>query len=721
MSDWSQFLVWAKRFADEVDLDAEERNYKLAMADRLREATEAAREGDSVWITLFGKALRGTNLLSWQFVDSLLKAAQPDPSQLRDAILGLVDAADPLAQLDAFAEAVLEFHPQATPGNLAALGSVLLMGKDAPDFPPYRPEPVGQWAARVGQEADTSSARQRYRTLLELCDVLVLRSDAAQLPVRDRLDAQGLAWTVLKAEPPVRWTPLEQAQLTAWRRGEDPASASVERGVGVAPAMEEGAWLVLGRGLRGETSAIDPTLQTWTVENARDLHHRIETNPPGGAKFMDKLAGQMVGANDAVIVLLAELLYLRNTPLEDIARKTKVERSATVLSWGSAGRSLPQPLVDALDKETAFTGGQGYHAQTPAHLLWLTRFVEHWLRTSDDQRAEALRDPYAFREVTASTPGDMPTIRYVIEYLAWPGIFPSVVSAGHRTKIHAALMVDLGERSGSDDRAITYDLSALQAFHQRKAKGKGERYIWYSSPYKERWNPGADTPSRAWLIRPGDGGSALVESWLAERFVSLSAKMLGTVAPGSSERLVAQAVKDGYTHLDASQREETTAAYHSFLTVVKEDDIVATIEGGRLFAGIVSGPAHYVDETGSRLRRDVLWTATPVEQSSLAAPLPSLLDQQGTVVDATAAYEILAELTDATSVDADEDPDTAASVDKACCNGASRSCSTDRPGPARRTSRRNWPGIWSVTRAGCGWCSSTRPTPTRTSSRATVP
>lgn len=654
MSDWGQFLTWARRLVDVVDLEAEERGYKVAMAAGLHQAVEAARRSDPDWMTLLRKALQGSNLLPWQFVDALLKAAEPQPSRLREAILALTDANDPIAQLDAFADEVREVHSNATPGNLTALGSVLLMTVDPPSYPPYRPEPAGEWAARVGAAAETSSPSQRYRSLLELCDGLLRKAEGAGLPIRDRLDAQGLAWTVLKHEPPVRWTPLEQAQLTAWRRGEEPSSASVDRGSGVAPDTEDAAWLILGSGLRGETSAIDPHLRTWTVENARALRTRIETNPAGGTKFMDKLAGQLVGADDAVVVLLAELLYLRNAPLSDMKRETKLERIATVLSWGSVPRWLPQQAIDGLGKIDAFKGGQGYHAQTPAHLLWLTRFVEHWLEMPELDRTEALRDPFAFREITATTTPDMPSIRYVVEYLAWPGIFPSVVSADHRAKIHAALMEDLGEPSGTDDRAITHDLSALQAFHKRKAKGKGERYMWYRSPYKERWNPGADTPARAWIIRPGDGGNALVDSWLAQGFVSLSAKMLGTVDPGSSEPRVAKAVKDGYTHLDASQREATAAAYHAFLTLVKEDDVVATIEGGRLFAGVVSGPAHYVDEAGSRLRRDVLWTSAPVEQSGLAAPLPSLLDQQGTVVDATAAYDILADLIDTTSVDVDE-------------------------------------------------------------------
>jgi 5-methylcytosine-specific restriction protein B len=640
MSDWSQFLVWAKRFVAEVDLEAEERGYKLVMAARLHEATEAARANDANWISLLRQAVQGSNLLPWQFVDSLMKAAEREPSRTREAILALVDAQDRVGELDGFTEAVRAIHPAATPGNLAALGSVLLMSMEAPTYPPYRPEPVGEWAARVGADADTSSASQRYRTLLTLCDELLREAEAAQLPVRDRLDAQGLAWTVLKYDPPVRWNPLDQARLTAWRRGEDPTAASVDRGSGVAPKMEAGAWLVLGPGLRGETSAIDSSLRTWTVEHARELRKRIEVNPAGGDTFMDKLARQMVGADDAVIVLLAELLYLRNAPLSDMRQETKANRSATVLSWGSARRSLPQPLVDALDKADAFNGGQGYHAQTPAHLLWMTRFVEHWLEISESQRAEGLRDPFAFRDITASTAGDMPSIRYVVEYLAWPGIFPSVVSADHRAKIHAALMGDLGERSGSDDRAITQDLSALQAFHNRKAKGEGERYMWYRSPFRERWNPGK--PPRAWLIRPGDGGSPLVIAWKTQGFVSLKAEMLGTVRAGASQSELRAVIRQGYNHLDRSQQEALTTDYHQFLTVMQPDDVVVTIDHDQIIVGIITDGPEYVEVPGSRLRRPVTWSSTVVERSALPDPVPSLLEQQGHVVDLMAAYGVLA-------------------------------------------------------------------------------
>lgn len=641
MADWAEFLTWAQKILPTVDLGSDERDDKLASAERWAAAVAAIHGARDDWETLLKRAAGSGNLVDASAQTWLRNAIEAEPEAVRRAFSHLGGHQGPEA-VEGFADQLRDLRDYVSPGDLTTFASLVRMGSDPVNNPPYRAQFVIDWAKRVGAASGTTP-RARLDSLVSLCDGLLAEAHESVLPVNDRLDAHGLAWAVMMYDPPIRWTPLEQAELLAWRQGMDPAAAQVERGEGVDPTMEAGAWQVLGPGLRGEMSALDPTVRTWTVENARTLRQHIYTDP-GGIGWMEKLAKQMHGADDAALVLLAELLYLRNAPVADINASTKVERINTILSWGSTPRTLPQPLVDALDGANAFTGGQGYHAQIPSHMLWLTAFVEHWVTSPKSERDEAMRDPFAFREVAASTPAEAPSIRYVLEYLAWPGIFPSVVSADHRTKIQKALVSDLGAPSGTDDRSITHDLVALQDLHHRQAKGKAKRFQWYESPFVERWRPIASSPPRAWIVRPSDGGKALVEAWVADGFVSLSAKMLGTVEPGSKLSSVAKAVKDGYTHLDASQREATATAYHSFLSVMKEDDIVATIEGGALSVGVVTGAAHYVDAAGSRLRRDVQWSAEAIPTEDLAAPLPSLLDQQGAVVDATSAYDILAAL-----------------------------------------------------------------------------
>ena len=126
-------------------------------------------------------------------------------------------------------------------------------------------------------------------------------------PLRDRLDAQGLGWAVLKWSPPDTWPPMKRAELKHWREGA-PATVRVERGAGICPTMESAAWQVLVGWLTGETSALVPGVRSWTVVNAQDLAARLTTGDAGQG-FADRLTQQLEGAADGVLCLAAELLY----------------------------------------------------------------------------------------------------------------------------------------------------------------------------------------------------------------------------------------------------------------------------------------------------------------------------------------------------------------------------------------------------------------------------
>ena len=533
MSDWQGFLEWSKKFGAAVDLDRRERSYKVDMARRVHSAVEAARAGDSAWRDLLKRSLQGSNLLPWQFTDALFTAAADRSSDLRAAVLGLLDATEPLNQLDTFSAEVKAIHPNATPGNLVAFASVLLMSSDPAAYPPYRAEPATEWAARVGADTAGSGARERYEALLHLCDDLVRRGSAEGLPLRDRLDAQGLAWAVLKYEPPVRWTPLEQARLVAWRRGEDPDDVTVPRGAGWSPAMEAAVWAVLGPGLRGENSALAPQLRTWQPSVAEDLRSRIEDNPDAGKRsFLEKLENQLAGASDEVIVLAAELLYIHSAPLSNVSGHRKRERFEAVLGWAEGTYPVPPEIDAGFDVKGSFNGGVGFNVQMWTQLIWLCRFVITWCETPPVRRDEALRDPLAFSDLAGEVPKTVTSIRYSLEYLAWPGWFPWVASDDHRRWILKGLADDIGGPSGADAKSRTRDLVSLRQLHQRQ--NKNQPVSWYEDPFYERWWPGVTPAPRAWLVRPSEGGAELVETWLSDGYVSLSAKMLGTVEPGAS-------------------------------------------------------------------------------------------------------------------------------------------------------------------------------------------
>lgn len=654
MPRWDDFLYWAGRMAEATDLTSEEREYKIAMAAQVRDACELSLRNGPEWQESFGRALSAENLLSWRFVATVKDVIEDHPEQVRDAVGVLWQVEEPVGGIDLFAQAMESAGVTGQPGGLVSLASVVLMGRDPQQFPPYRTEFVRTWARSVSIEDLGDTPAGRYQLLLHLCDGLLQRAPAAGLELIDRLDAQGLAWATMQYEPPVRWSPLDQAKLTAVRAGEDPDLAVVDRGVGPAPESEAAGWVILAPGLHGRGSPFDSDVTTWTPDIAADLAERIAADPLDGGTFWERFEAQLADARDETVLLAAELMCLRLLPLTTVTADTKVTQVRRVLSWAQQPRDLPQSVESGLRANGTFGGGMGYNQQAAKHLTWMCRFIQYWCTTSDGDRSQALRDPFAFMAMTAAVPDDMPTMRYTLEYLAWPAIVPPVVSAGHRQRIHQHLMVDLGEPSGTDDASRTRDLVSLWAHHGCVDPSRPD---WYDEPYLSRWREGVAAAPRAWLVRAGEGGSALVEQWIAEGFVSLKAHMLGELPAGTSEKGVAAAVKTGYMHLDATQREATARAYHWFLTVMKPDDLVATLDQGTLRIATVTGDPEYVDSKTSRLRREVAWNARSVRSRDIPVQIASRLEQQGSVVDLTSGYDELAALVDGATV-----PDTAPDV-----------------------------------------------------------
>lgn len=557
MTGWDDFLHWAERLVAEVDLDDLERVYKLTAAEVMRDALQACASNAQDWSTQLKKATRAGNFVNQYAQMWLGNKITERPDAIRQAFADL--GGNGIEGLDQFSDRLYEIDPAVTPGRVTNLASVALMGLAPQEYPPYKAQFAANWAARVGEDVPRDPAG-RYGTFLKMCDRVLALWGERNPRLRDRLDAQSLAWTVMNY-PVFRWPPVEQSAILGWRSG---ASGEVPRGEGVAPVMERAVWKLLGPGLRGEPSVLLPGVVTWRKEAAEEISARLAKNPPGGGSFMDKLRQQFTEAPAEVMALLAELLYIRNAPLDDMTARTKVDRANQVLSWSPQLGPLPDDLSGVFEEQGAFRGGQGYHSRTAQHLQWMARFVEHWLDLTDTERAEALEDPFAFREVTASTEDDVPTIRYALEYLAWPGWFSSIVSADHRTRIHRHLMGDLGEASGTDDRSITRDLVALRKLHESEQGGAGQH--WYQSPYIERWKDPSSAAPRAWHVRVGEAGKQLASQWFEGSFVSLSASRLGEISSGASLSEVRQVVRSGYSHLDRAQQEATSRAYWDFLT-----------------------------------------------------------------------------------------------------------------------------------------------------------
>src|SRR5699024_7296368 len=71
-------------------------------------------------------------------------------------------------------------------------------------------------------------------------------------------------------------------------------------------------------------SVIDPNTKIWTAAAAEDLRARIETDPSFASDMSqwDKLEVQLSGAPHEVVLLAAELLFLRKHPLRGVQPST---------------------------------------------------------------------------------------------------------------------------------------------------------------------------------------------------------------------------------------------------------------------------------------------------------------------------------------------------------------------------------------------------------------
>lgn len=86
---------------------------------------------------------------------------------------------------------------------------------------PLTNEQVEAVVAQFGRKPlRADSLAGRYARFLALLDELLLRLIARGVPVRDRLDAQGLVWWVTSAKPPEQWDEEERGAFLAYQRGE---------------------------------------------------------------------------------------------------------------------------------------------------------------------------------------------------------------------------------------------------------------------------------------------------------------------------------------------------------------------------------------------------------------------------------------------------------------------------------------------------------------------
>lgn len=639
MSVWDDVLRYSRLFLDHVDLNVDERYYKLDFAKGAQDARQQLMDDHQQWFETLRREISRTNLVNQYFMMALVKAASEKPDELRTAVLDFwVDPVSP-TKLDKLEQDLRALNPERlAAGGAIGFGALLLMAVSPTEYVPFRARRTAEFIRLLGREPLKSSApaSARYGQVLDTLDELVEHTRAAGLPIQDRLDAQGLMWTLTNSDPDSKWPRDEVQAFRLWRGDKNSPAPAYVRGPGKSPAAEAAAWKVLEPGFLGDASPIDGQTPTWTESASSSLLLTRETQDSAEAGgYLDRLKIQLAQSSNDVYLLAAEMTYLQCIALSNIGSVKKTERINTILGWSPEGPpELPHELAVALEAPGSFNGGMGFNMHIAAHIGWLLRFVKHVRRLSETELRAALSSPWVWMELTAAVPDDVPAIRYAIDYLVWPNFLQPIVAKEDRKKVRDAFAHLLGGPRGNTEIDIARDLYDIRQIHD----GESGKYTeWYWEPYKSQWQSFAGTARKAWLIRQAQAGNPMAETWQTEGIVTLPAQTLGQEIIGLDFESVLSAVKDVYGHINLADQKDKAKELHRFASQLTEGDLVIAPWEEVLLVGTVGSNAYVGDFHGNKLCRAVDWHPDPVPNADLPDPLPRLLGEPGGIVDVTEA------------------------------------------------------------------------------------
>jgi 5-methylcytosine-specific restriction protein B len=150
---WAAALRWAELVLAAPEFDADERDYKLVVAERMRAAREAVANRDE-WLTALRSAFeRPNNMTHWQYEHGpFLSWCDEEPEAARRFLDRLWANDTPTQQDLNEALAELPFNVLGSPAARLTLTSVLLFATDVTRFPPYRARAVMKFLRLVGAD-----------------------------------------------------------------------------------------------------------------------------------------------------------------------------------------------------------------------------------------------------------------------------------------------------------------------------------------------------------------------------------------------------------------------------------------------------------------------------------------------------------------------------------------------------------------------------------------
>jgi len=125
--------------------------------------------------------------------------------------------------------------------------------------------------------------------------------------------------------------------------------------------------------LESSDSLFTPQQPLWTLQNLELFHALfVKRFDEGEGSFLEKFRKQLQQANDDVLQLAAELLYVQQFFTTVTGQDKKIENVRAVLSWST--HPVPIPELAIAGVSSGHAADQSFNRHRPWHLAWLADF-----------------------------------------------------------------------------------------------------------------------------------------------------------------------------------------------------------------------------------------------------------------------------------------------------------------------------------------------------------
>lgn len=389
-------------------------------------------------------------------------------------------------------------------------------------------------------------------------------------------------------------------------------------------------------------SVIDPATTIWTAETAEELRARIGDNPIVGKDQgqWEKLDRQLQGASREVLLLAAELVFLREHAIRSARPETRRAHVDRVLTHLDSPLAIPAPMSTWLARPAGIAGfepGSWYNGALWRHVIWASTFVRHWDGLSEAERESARTDPWELQRVMLTSGDDRSDIRNALQFLARPDVFEPISSASMKVKIRNGLADRIGGASGDTPGSIDRDLLAIRAVLAHEIEGPfhfwtlGVAELWDASradlalTAAEIGELAEPRPRHYWLYSPGPQASEWDE-FSSSGIMAIGWDELKDLATYPSRESIRQALDVEST--GGSLRNDVLAVWE-FQNEIAVGDIIYAKCGRREIVGrgeVTSSARFEPGRTSYRHVRSVKWTHTGSWEHPGDAAIKTLTD-----------------------------------------------------------------------------------------------